>query len=943
VPPRCASTLLAISLLTAGLAATEPAPPVPGFWPHERGDLTPDPAMVWGQLSSGLHYAVRSNPEPRGRISLCLLVAAGSRYEQDDQRGYAHFVEHMAFQGTRRFPAGTLVQTLQRHGMAFGAEVSAFTNLTSTYYLLHLAGHDLANLDEGLRVLRDFADGVELNPDEIRREGGVILSEKRARESGAERSARARLGVVYGHTPLPRRHPIGETAVIAHADREGLLRFYETWYRPERMVVIAVGDAPSEILVSRIKAHFADLSARRPAAPEPDWGDGRPAPGVHASLYTERESGGGVALEIACVQPSTLPPTLASQRVAIARAAAGDILNLRLQAEIKKDPASFGAAGAGWDETYGRFTEASIQIQSRACNWRRALGTVEQELRRALQHGFYPSEVALSASTGLAACRFAAERAPTRQSPELVQALLADLLAGRVTQAPAAILAQAEPILASLTPEECLAALRSLWPDDHRLVFVSGNLELADPAKEIAEIYELTARFPLATTDEEAPGAFAYTRFGPTGTVAEHKHIPDLDVHLIRFANGVRLNLKKTDYEAGTVVLRVRFGRGLSAEPANQPGLGVITGACFMASALGRYDSETLGRLLRGSTVSLNFTVEDDAFAFTGGAKTADLDRLIQLITAYLTDPGWRPEGWTHALGGLGTYYATVGSDAAAVVQAVAPKIISNRDPRYGLPRFDDLNRCNFQEMRDWLAPQLKEGPMEIGVVGDFDVDAVTALAAETFGTLPPRPSRATLPCRAVNLPRETIAVEEAIRSRTPKAAIWIGWLVPGADNVVVSRRASLLADILCDRIRVKIREELGATYDATAEEWGSQADPRFSYIFVQLTAPPAQARQLAALVRKISIQLANTGVTEDEFERARQPIIAGLAQRLRHNGYWLYYILDSAQEHPDRLDWPRTRNRDYETMTREEISILARQCLGADRVFSCVVTPKPG
>ena len=944
MPVRSASILVFLSLiLGTRIVATDQVPPVGAVpWAHERSDLALDPAIAWGHLPNGVRYAVRSNAEPRGRISLCLVVDAGSRLERDDQQGYAHFVEHMAFKGTRHFPAGTLVKTLQRHGMAFGAEVSAFTTLTTTYYTLNLAGNSRENLAEGLQVLRDFADGVVFGTEEIRTERGVILSEWRTRESGAERIGWARLATLYANTLLARRKPIGEIDSINRADRAGLVEFYETWYRPERMVLIAVGDAEPGFLAAQIERSFGDMQPRRPAVPEPAVGSAATEPGVHPVLCTETETGGGVSIEFDCIQTQTLPPTQASLRAQLARTAAFDILGMRLQTEVKKDPVALGSAGAMFNETYERFSEATVHIESRSINWMRALVTLEHELRRALLHGFTTSEVALTVSTGLASYRYSAERAATRQSGELTADIRSDLMTGRVTQAPAAQLALVEPILNSLTPQECLDAFRALWPEDRRTIIVYGALTMRNPAKEIGEIYDSSRRFPLTEVSETALDQFAYTTFGPAGTVAEHTHVDDLNIHLVRFANGVRLNLKRTDFVAGTVVLRLRIGGGMSAEPPDKPGLGLLAAASFSESALGRHDFDAVNRIVRGSAVSLGFGVEDDAFVFSGGADSAHLRLLLQLITAYLADPGWRNEGWANAVGHLGTYYSSVSNDTTACANAMGLKMVTDRDPRYGLPRFDDLQRRTHVEVKTWLGSQLVSGPIEVGIVGDMDVEAAISLAAETLGTLPPRPARSTLRPPSVHSPARPGTVESIIASRNPKGTVWIAWKIPGVENATVSRRADVLADVLADRIRTKIREELGATYDASAGKWESQADPRFGVLIAQMTIPPGEASRLAALVRRIAADLVKGGVTEDEFQRARQPILAGLEEQLRNNSYWISYVLDRAQEQPNRLDWPRTRSRDYLAMNRDDVSALARSCLEPNRSCACIVLPKP-
>jgi zinc protease len=614
---------------------------------------------------------------------------------------------------------------------------------------------------------------------------------------------------------------------------------------------------------------------------------------------------------------------------------------MRLQTEVKKNPVAFGSGGAQFNETFERFTEVSVHIESRSLNWMRALVTLEHELRRALRHGFTTSEVALSASTGLASYRYLVERATTRHSDELTAEIVGNLMSGRVTQAPSAMLAQVEPIFNSLTPQECLEAFRALWPEDRRTILVSGGLTLRDPAKEIGEIYESSRRFPLPENNETARDQFAYTKFGLPGKVAERTHVDDLDIHRVRFTNGVRLNLKRTDYTAGTIVLRLRIGGGLSTEPPDKPGLGLLAGSCFLQSGLRRHDSDAVNRIVRGSSLSLGFTVEDDALVFAGGADPAHLRLLLELITAYVTDPGWRPEGWASGVGQLGTYYSTMSSDTTTFANAVGLKCATSQDSRYGLPRFDDLRRRSGYEVKTWLSSELESGPAEIGIVGDMDVEAVIAQVAETLGTLPYRTDRSTLGSRPVRPPQKSEIVESTIVSRNPKATVWMAWVVPGVENAMVARRADVLSAVLGDRIRTKIREELGATYDASATEWESQADPRFGLVIAQMTTPPAEAHRLAGLMRQIAADIVKGGVTDDEFQRARQPILASLEQRLRDNSYWLFYVVDRAQEQPSRLDWPRTRSRDFRAMTRNEISVLGRECLDPNRTFSCIVKPK--
>jgi zinc protease len=236
-------------------------------FPQQDSDLHPDPAARFGTLPNGLRYVVYPNHEPRGRISLRLLVSAGSFNETDDQRGLAHFLEHMAFNGSTHYAPGTLVEFFQRMGMSFGGDSNASTSFDRTLYQLELPNTKTATIDEGLRVLSDFAGGLLLEPAQIDKERGIILSEKRTRDSVGYRTFVAQFDFLLPHTLPPQRLPIGLTNIIEHAARPQFETFYNTWYRPQLMSVVAVGDADPALIEKHIVAAFSGVTDRAPPPP----------------------------------------------------------------------------------------------------------------------------------------------------------------------------------------------------------------------------------------------------------------------------------------------------------------------------------------------------------------------------------------------------------------------------------------------------------------------------------------------------------------------------------------------------------------------------------------------------------------------------------------------------------------------------------------------------
>ncbi|HEY8993186.1 MAG TPA: pitrilysin family protein, partial [Lacunisphaera sp.] len=523
-------------------------------FPHQTSDLTVDPAIRWGKLDNGLRYALLRNAEPKGRISARLAIKAGSFEENENQRGLAHFLEHMAFNGSKHFPAANVVEFFQKLGMDFGGDTNASTGFDRTIYQLELPDTKPATLRESLTFFADVAGGLLLDPKEIDKERGIILSEKRARDSVGLRTYIAEQEFLVPDTRLPQRLPIGTEEVITTAGRVRFMEFYDTWYRPERMVLVLVGDFDPDTVEPVVRDLFSPLTARGPAQPDPRLGNITPTGAVDARLHTEMEAGGTtVALET--VVPYAFEPDTAANRLKyLPRSLALSMLNRRLSILAKKEGAPFLSGLVGVSEQFDLFRNAAIELNCRPDQWPAALAVAEQELRRALEHGFQSAELAEAVAEMTNNLEQAVRTAPTRRSPGLAQDIVDDLLDNNVATHPIADQALYLPALQKITPADCAAALRAAWSETPgRKLFVSGNVQIPDAGKAIAATFAASTQVPVAPSEQIADAAFAYTNFGPTGEIASRTAVDDLGATLLQFKNGVRLNLKPTDFEAGRI------------------------------------------------------------------------------------------------------------------------------------------------------------------------------------------------------------------------------------------------------------------------------------------------------------------------------------------------------------------------------------------------------
>jgi len=911
---------------------------------HETSDLPVDPAIHWGRLDNGLRYALLHNAEPKGRVSARLAIKVGSIYENENQRGLAHFLEHMAFNGSRHFPSATVVEFFQRLGMGFGGDTNASTNFDRTIYQLELPDTKPETLRESLTFFADVAGGLLLETKEIDKERGIILSEKRARDSVGLRTFVAELEFLVPDTRLPQRIPIGLESVIKTAPRERFVEFYDAWYRPERMVLVITGDIDPVSVEPVVKEIFSPLTARGPALPEPRLGTVTTPETVGADLHPEPEAGStNVAVET--ITPYAFEPDTAAQRLKyLPRTLALRMLNRRLGILAKKEGAPFLSGLVGVTEQFEFFRNASIELNCRPDQWAAALAVAEQELRRALEHGFQPDELAESVAEMRNNLEQAVRTASTRRSHEMADEILDDLLDRSVTTHPSANLALYQAALAKITPEDCATALRTTWAEaPGRKLFVTGNLTLPHPAPAIAAVYKASQAVPVIAQAKNEQGAFAYTEFGKPGKVAKTTAVDDLGATLVQFKNGVRLNLKVTDFEANSIRLSVRIGGGKLTMPREQPGLALLANVAFTPGGLGKHSVDDLQRILAGKTIGLGFGAQEDAFTFSGQTNRTDLLLQLQLFCAFITDAGYRPEALRQVKKGAEQLYTRLEHTPDGPLQLEVARLLASGDVRFGLPAKNILLARNLDELKAWLAPELAKGPIEIAIVGDFDPEATIAAVAQTFGALPKRTDKPDYAdARKVALPAAPLVKEYAVQTEIPKGLVRLYWPATDSRDVKLARRLRLLSEVFSDRLRVKIREEMGGTYSPNSASDLSETYPGYGWLVADATVAPADAHAIADAIKAVAVALRDGGITEEELVRAKQPVLTALRESSRTNQYWLGTVLASAQEFPQRLDWSRTRYSDNESVTTAELSALAKQYLDPARVSEFIVLPAP-
>ncbi len=913
-------------------------------WAEVQSDLPADPALRLVTLPNGVRLAILPNAEPAGRASLRLLVSVGSLHERDDERGLAHFVEHMAFRGTHNHPHGGLIAVLERMGMGFGPDSAAFTGHDHTIYHLDLPDAKSSTIAQGIGIFRDYAAGIDFAPADIKRERGVILSEKATRDTPAERAGRAYLGFIWPDAPQNVRSPIGVESQIRKFNRRQFLAFYDAWYRPERIALIAVGDFDPEEVERLAAAGLGGLVARAPAReePAPPGPLARPAPPF--GLFLDP---GMVGVQVSLAH-ARLDPPRASGRADRARqlheALACHMVQRRLAREARKPGARTGEPAVAIGSPLPGLRVAGLSLPGNLDHWDDAVRLAGQSLRAVLAHGFTRAELDEVRAFVSNALDQAVLAAGTRRSEELCGQLAGRLLLGTPFVRPADIREDIAPALAAATPEDCLAAFRDAWGDGEPRVFISANSGFSSVSNEQIQTALREARAGRADAPGGPPGAgrveFAYRYFGAPGAVTKRTAHDDLAVTFVDFSNGVRLNFKPTDFERNAVWISIRAGDGKLSQPHSKPGLDLFAGAGFVAGGLGRHSADEVVTLLNRHMVSFQFVADTDHAGIRLRCPTGSLPFALRLAAAYLTDAAWRPEAHRQAVGGLVDSYQHAFASPVTRLRSIIERVVA-QDPRFGWPTLDEPYARTMAEARDWLQPQFMFSAAEVTIVGDATLDEAIAAVAPTLAALParPPPARNESFLRVAARPaRKEIPVPVSAMLR--HGALAVLWPVDAIDDVHHERACLLLAEVLSSRVRGCLREELGVTYNADAAFVRHDGFPAFNYFVVLAEVDKADIGRARSALRKTFSALVAKGLGEDEFLRARQPFAEHYQQSWRTNAYWAHTLLRDTREQPWRLDHARTRQADIESLTRDEINTLARRHLDAGRAWHFRTVP---
>jgi len=937
--PAFIAPVIILLLLIGNITPAQAA--LAGEWARTASDLEPDPLIHYGQLDNGMRFAVMPNQTPAKQASIRLLFDVGSKHEYDDEQGLAHFLEHMAFNGSKNVPEGEMVKILERHGLAFGADVNAYTSYDQTVYQLDLPNVKSDTINTAFMLMREIASNISLNADAIDRERGVVLAEKRRENVHALRTRNARLEFAYPGTRILARSPIGTEKTILAMTAEQMKRFYRAFYRPERAFFVVVGDFNPDQIAQEIQKTFADWQALGDAR-DTTYAQDPAQIGTDTTIAGHfQNENGTTSVGLSLTTPyKAKPDTRENRKKSALTFAANAILGTRYSNLQQQGKAAYLGAGASVSSFNKIATSAFLGVNVEDSKWEAGFRDALLEWKRVLSHGYSQAELAELLANLRTRYEYSVNSADKRPTAGLANYILSAYVNEKVAVTPQTQLDLFNEFSQSVTPEALLAEFKTLWSGAPAKLFLVSEGLTPDADAKLLAAYQDSLDLVLDKTKEKAQQTFAYTDFGTPGTIAERHTVKETSSTAIRFENNVMLNIKKTDFQQETVHLSLRFGGGLLSVPKEQPGLTTLFARTFSAGGVKAHSATDLQRLLAGKTASANIGAGADHFGFQGAVTPQDLLLQLQLWAAYITAPAYREEPIVQYRRSLDSVYHALDNTAGQVARYQIGRLLYSGDKRFYLPPKDAISRLTASDIKNFIGEPLAKSAIELTIVGDIDIEETIKAVAATFGALPmreanPRPYKSG---RIVTFPAAGRA--QLYHKGSDDQAIYrVYWPTADFTNIVQSAHLDILGAVFNNRLRETVREKLGASYGPNVSNVESDVFPGFGYMVAAIDIKPDDIAKIRTVITTEIASMIADGFTDDEIERARQPLLESIQNAEKSNGHWLGRISTSVSD-PASVKTLAISIEAWSNATSPQLQALVSEFLKPETAFEVSILP---
>ena len=895
--------------------------------------LPADPNVHVGKLPNGITYYLRHNEEPKDRASFFIIRNAGALLENDDQDGLAHFLEHMAFNGSKNFPGNSMISTLERHGVSFGGNLNAYTTQNETVYnISDVPMADETLTDTCLLILHDWSYYLTLDPKDIDSERGVITEEWRSRDKSSTRLYNQQAAVLYKGSMYAERDVIGDTAVIRTFKPETLRNFYHQWYRTDLEAIVVVGDFDLKKMEQKIKDVFSSIPAVENPTPRPFF-DIPSHEETYFCLATDKEATSSNVQVVRIFREKEYDgkgyTTYEDIKNSLLISFYKSMMSARIGELVQSGKAPYVSASVGLYSVargyYGYYIMATAKPNEEAAALRGALEAHEQ----VYQHGFTASELERVKANFLTMLESAVKDKDKTTNDSYAEEMQSHFLENEgivdVTDYAEAV----KEILPTITPEEVAAQARRWWKADNRTIIVSG------PSEGVTHLTEQEAR---AIVDEmEKTTVAAYEDNHVEGKLIENepqggsitavKELPQFGAEEWTLSNGAKVIYRKAEFEKDAVSL-MAYSPGGTSLYTDIDFLPAASSAGDSASSygLGDYSDVQLDKLLTGKRASCKVDIST-LYETVGGSSTPkDFETMMQLLYLRFTAP--RFDTLTHKvlIERNHIYAKLLAGQPQTVIRDSMSRIVSNYSPRLQLFNDEYVDKLTIDRIEKAYRDRICDASdFTFFIVGNIGKDTAKAMTEKYIGAIPSLYRHEKWVDRNVRSPKGRTEKVINVPMETPKSTVAVIFNKEMKYDLKDAYIISILGNILTTRYTKTIREEAGGTYGVGVSGSASR-EPYNSYsMYMTFECDPEKATELKPLLYKEVDNILEEGVTQEELDKVVKNTLKELEQSKPHNSYWMTVLYNYYRTGVDSND-PKNRENLIASITTKDVQAFAKK-----------------
>lgn len=894
-------TRLALSLLALSASASSLFAQGVSAAPASDAQLPFDPAVKVGSLPNGLRYYIRENRKPEKRAELRLVINAGSVLEDEDQRGLAHMVEHMAFRGTKRFARNEISSYLESIGMRYGPDINAFTSFDETVYMVTIPTDTAAILDKGFQILSEWAQNVTFEESQIERERPVVIEEWRLGQGAENRMQNKWFPVLFSGSRYASRLPIGDKTVLETYTPATLRRYYDTWYRPDLMAVVAVGDFDKTQIETLIKRYLGTMPRATNPRPRPLFAV-PPHDTTLVSVTTDKEATRSV-VRLLYKQPKRSNTTVASFRQNLVEQIFSSILNDRFSEITQKPNPPFISAFAGQGELVRSAESFSLTAIVADNGITRGLNALLTEGERVRRFGFLQSELDRARKDLQRSLEQAYEEREKTNSAVYASAYMRAFLQSEPSTSIEYDLATTKLLLPSVTLSE-VNRLAGEWMTEKNRVVATTSPDkkgIVHPARtELVDAFAAVRGAGVAPYTEPALAQRLVEVEPKGGSIVGERQVREIGVTEWKLSNGVRVLLKPTDFNADQILFSAYSPGGASLLPDSTYLTASAADLIHATSGVGKFGVVELQKFLAGKKAAVSPSIDDLGEGVSGGGSQRDLDTMLQLVYLYFTEPRLDTSA-VHTF--LGRYKGVLANKSSSPDAAFSDTIQvtlaqhSRRAQPVSAALIDSIDIArSFAFYKDRFADA---SDFTFVFVGNLKLDSIKPSIAKWLGSLPSTGRRETWRDTGIRPPAGVVqrVVKKGVEPKARTVLVFTGPFEYTRQN---RYHLTALSELLNIKLREALRENLGGTYDVSVGA-GATKDPWPSYSFsIGFGSAPERLDTLTAATFAQIDSVRKFGATDEYLTKIREAALRGRETALKQNNYWISQI--SAF---DQTGWP--------------------------------------